>query len=155
MEIRKATIEDLNRIQELNLLLFEKEYKEYDKLLDLDWTFGKVGEKYFRDALTKSNHCAFVVEVDGVVVGYIVGAIEKGENYRKLPKMAALDNIFVLEEYRSKGIGKMLYGEFVKWAKGNGVKRVKVEASPDNVEGIAYYENMGFKGFTITLEGEI
>ena len=47
MEIRKATLDDLKDIQKLNLLLFEKEYKEYDKLLDKDWTFGEKGKKYF------------------------------------------------------------------------------------------------------------
>ena len=155
MEVRKAVIGDLKRIRELNFMLFEKEYEEYDDLLDMDWTYGEKGKKYFNEALTKSSYCAFVVEDKGVIVGYVIGTIAKGEEYRKLPKMAELDNIFVLEEYRSKGVGKMLYDEFVKWAKTQGVKRIKVEASPDNAKGIAYYEKMGFKAFTLTLEGEI
>ena len=37
--IRKAQIGDLEIVQTLNLKLFEKEYKEYDNLLDLKWTF--------------------------------------------------------------------------------------------------------------------
>lgn len=48
MEIRKATIRDLKRIQDLNFLLFEKEKKEYDKFLNMDWTFGEKGTKCFK-----------------------------------------------------------------------------------------------------------
>ena len=155
MEVRKATIKDLKEIQALCQKLFEKEHEEYDKLLDLDWTFGEKGEKYFKDSMTKSNSCVFVaVEADSII-GYLAGEIVKGEEYRKLPKMAEVGSLFVLDEYRSKGVGKELYDEFVKWAKGNDVKRVKVEASPGNEKGINYYEKMGFEGITLVLEGAI
>jgi hypothetical protein len=41
--MRKATIKDLKKIQELNLMLFEKEYDEYDKTLNVDWTYCGCG----------------------------------------------------------------------------------------------------------------
>lgn len=155
MKIRKATLEDLKRIQELNLMLFTKEHEEFDGLLDLDWTFGERGESYFRESLTKKDHCAFVAEEDEKIIGYLTGGLATGEDFRKLPKMAELESIFVLEEYRLKGIGKKLYLELVKWAKENDVKRMKVQADPRNEKGISYYEKMGFKGATIVLEGSI
>jgi len=34
--IKNATIDDLKRVQELNLLLFEKEHREYDSSLNLN-----------------------------------------------------------------------------------------------------------------------
>ena len=34
VEIRKATLKDLDIIQDLNLMLFQKEYEEYDKNLE-------------------------------------------------------------------------------------------------------------------------
>lgn len=155
MKIRKAVVGDLKRILELNLMLFEKEHGDYDKLLDLNWTFGKKGRKYFRDALTKSSSCVFVAEYEGVVVGYLSGGMSTGEEYRKLPKMVELGSLFVLEEYRSNGVGKKLYDEFMKWAKGKGFKRMKVEADPRNKKGVLFYEKMGLEGFTVILEREI
>jgi hypothetical protein len=47
--IKKATMDDLLKIQELKLKLFKKKHKEYDSLLDLNWTFGKVVTKYFKN----------------------------------------------------------------------------------------------------------
>ena len=46
--IRKATQEDLKAIQELNYKLFELEYNNFDQDLNMDWTFSKTGENYFR-----------------------------------------------------------------------------------------------------------
>ncbi len=62
MEIKRATIGDLKEIQELNLRLFKKEYKEYDKTLDLSWTTGKRGKKYFKESISNSGSCALVAK---------------------------------------------------------------------------------------------
>ncbi len=99
MQVRRAGIKDLKRIQELNLLLFEKEHKEYDEFLNLNWTFGEAGEKAFRKHLIEKDSCAFVVENDNIIIGYLVGSVCKLEEYRNAPKSAELDNMFVLEEY--------------------------------------------------------
>jgi len=78
-------------------------------LLDLDWTFGKKGTEYFKECLAKENSCAFVVEDKKQVVGYLCGGISKAESYRNAPKVAELDNMFVLGEYRGKkGMLKLL-----------------------------------------------
>ena len=44
--IRKATIEDLVSIQELNNSLFELEYENFDDTLKKGWTFEKEGKEY-------------------------------------------------------------------------------------------------------------
>ena len=155
MKVRKAVIGDLKRIQELSLMLFEKEIEEYDELLDMDWTFGEIGDKFFRKCLTGENTCSFVVEDKGKIVGYLVGEEVKGENYRILPKVAELDNMLVLKEYRGKGVGKMLYGAFIQWCKERGVKMIKVQASAKNKEAIAFYRKMGMEDYTLVLEGKI
>ena len=45
--IEKATIEDLEYIQKLNKKLFMREFEKYNKLLNIEWTFGEKGTKYF------------------------------------------------------------------------------------------------------------
>ncbi len=155
MIVRRAVVKDLKRIQELNLLLFEKEFAEYDNSLSLDWTFGKVGSKYFKDAITKEDSCVFVVEDGGKVVGYLAGGECSVEDYRKLSKVAELNDMLVLEEFRGKGVGKMLYSAFVDWCRKRGVKRVRVEATAQNKEAIEFYRKVGIKDYSLVLEGEI
>jgi len=62
--IRQATIEDLDSIQALNLKLFEEESEEFDKALDLNWTFGTEWEDNYKNHITNPNWCAFVVVID-------------------------------------------------------------------------------------------
>lgn len=45
--IRKATIKDLEEVQELNLMLFEKEHTDYDSSLNMQWTTSQSGSSYF------------------------------------------------------------------------------------------------------------
>ena len=86
--IKKAEIQDLKRVQELNLELFKKEYKEYDNLLNLDYTFWKTGTKYYKDRIIKDDWCIYICKINNKIIGYICWAISKGEDYRNLPIMA-------------------------------------------------------------------
>ncbi len=155
MEIRKAVAGDLKKIQELNLMLFEKEKREYDELLDLNWTFGEEGTSHFKDAINKDDACAFVVENNGKIVGYLVGGISEVENYRNAPKSAELDNMLVLEECRGMGVGGMLYDVFVEWCKDREVKMLRVNASAGNREAIGFYRKSGFEDYSLTLERKL
>ena len=152
MKIRRATIEDLGEIQKLNSLLFKKEYNEYDKLLNLDWTLGEKGTSYFKNILTNENKCAFVAEAEGNIIGYLAGQISKIKPYRNAPITAELDNTFVLKEYRNLDIGTKLYKEFVKWCEEKKVKIIRVQAFAPNTKAINFYHKNGFKDYTLILE---
>lgn len=155
VKIKKAKIENLKDIQKLNLLLFKKEYKTYDKLLDLKWTFGKEGTKYFKDTLTKKKSCVFIAIVENKIVGYLAGEESKGESYRNLPKMAELNNMFILKEYRRNGVGSKLYGAFIDWCKKRKVKIIRVEATAQNPQAIDFYRKKGFEDYNLTLEANL
>ena len=153
--IKTATMDDLQKVQELNLKLFEKEYKEYDSLLNLDWTFGRTGTKYYQDRISKEDSCVFIAFVDNKIVGYLCGGLTKAEDYRILPIVAELENTFVLDEFRSKGIGKQLYNKFIEWCKTKNVGKIRVEASAQNELAIKFYRVNNFKDYTLVLEADL
>ncbi len=155
MEIRKATIDDLQEIQRLNLLLFKKEAKEYDSTLNTDWTFSEPGKKYYTDKIKDKKSLALIAEEKDKIVGYLVGGIRKVHNYRNIKLMTELENMLVLEGYRSKGIGLSLMKEFVKWSEELGVSRIHVEASAANLGAINFYKKNGFKECNLSLELEL
>lgn len=150
--IRNATIDDLQKVQELNLKLFEKEYEEYDSLLNLNWTFGKEGTKYYKDRILKDDGCVFIAIVENEIIGYLCGGIKKAEEYRKISIVAELENTLVLEQFRSKGIGRQLFDEFIKWCKVKKIGKVRVEASAQNEGAIKFYRANNFKDYTLILE---
>ncbi|MDD5181782.1 MAG: GNAT family N-acetyltransferase [Candidatus Nanoarchaeia archaeon] len=150
IRIRKATVKELEVIQKLNLMLFEKEHKEYDSTLNLEWTFGNEGKKYFSGIIKKGFSA--VAEVEGQVVGYIVGQKSKNYPYRTTTDIAELSNMLVMDKYRGHGIGRKLVEAFMAWCKEKGYKHIKVEASAQNLGAIDFYRKLGFKDYTLILE---
>ncbi|GAI80436.1 unnamed protein product, partial [marine sediment metagenome] len=90
VKIQKAIIGNLKDIQELNLVLFKGEYEKYDKSLNLNWTFGDEGTKYFKDKISKEDSCALIAIVDNKIVGYLVGGLTKADSYRVVKKIASV-----------------------------------------------------------------
>lgn len=155
VKIQKATMENLKDIQNLNLELFKKEYEEYDKTLDCNWTFSDKGGKYFKDMINNNKNIALVVLDESKIIGYLVGSIIRASKIRLIKKMAVLDNMFILEDYRNKGIGAKLVNEFINWCKSNKIKRVRVVSSAGNINAINFYKKNQFFEWEITLEANL
>ena len=153
IKIQLATIKNLRDIQNLNHQLCIKENKEFDATINKDYPIQKAGEKYFKERI--KNGCTLVAIAEGKVVGYLVGAIIEHEDYRNISKIAEAENMFVLEKYRSSGIGKKLFDELIKWCKPKGAKRIRAVASAQNTRAIEFYKREGFTDYNLTLEKEI
>lgn len=155
--IKTATINDLEKVQELNLKLFKKEQKEYDPLLDLDWVFGKEGTKHYKDRISKDDGCVFVAIVDDKIVGYLCGKLARVGSYGRLPTVIAaeIETFFILDEFRSSGIGKKLYDKFIEWCKTKNVDKVRLDVHPRNELAIKFYRKNNFKDFYLTLEADL
>ncbi len=155
-KVKSATINDLKKVQELNLLLFEKEHAEFDDTLNCKWTFSKEGTEYFKNRINKDDGCVFVAYSENEIVAYLAGGlISKKENHRVMSKSAEIENMFVTDKCRRMGIGTKLYKSFIDWCKTKEVKRLRVTASAKNRSGINFYRKNGFTDYDLTLEKEI
>ena len=153
IKIDFAKTEDLKDIQNLNLLLFQKEKEEYDPTFNLNWTFGPEGTDYFSKSLKDNNSCILVARSDKQIIGYLAGKIKMTKNtHRTLENQAELENMMILAEYRNKQIGTKLVEKFFQWAKDKGIKNIKVIASSKNEPAINFYKKCGFKDYDHTLE---
>lgn len=147
--IKKATIDDLNTIQELNNKLFELEYNNFDPSLKIGWPYEIAGEEYFKDLI--ENQIIYLAIMNKEIVGYLAGSIHV-ENSYNTTSIAELDNMFILEEYRKYGIGTKLFNEFKDYCKKNKIDELKVTASSKNINAIKFYEKNGFENFETTLK---
>jgi ribosomal protein S18 acetylase RimI-like enzyme len=153
--IKKANINNLKDIQNLNLMLFEKEYKEFDNTLDCKWSKSKESKKYFTKRITDNDGCAYVAYDDDKLVGYLVGGLSEMSSYRTPTKFAELENMFILNEHRGHGIGTELYNKFLKWCKSKKIKKIRVIASAQNMNTIKFYKKNGFFEYDLILEQNI
>ncbi len=153
MQIRKAKLEDLKTLQDLNAKLFEKEHKEYDETLDSKWPYSKEGKKYFTERIQKG--CTLLAILNNKIVGYMAGGLSKPEVFRKISPFAELETMFVLKEARNLGIGSKFIEEFFSWCKKKKIKRVKITATAQNEKAINLYRKYGFKDYVLILEKDI
>lgn len=153
IEIRKAKLKDLKEILKLNLLLLEKENKEFDSVVNCGWTAAR-GKKYFKERIEKSG-CTFVAVVDENVVGYLTGGLIREEIFRFKIKMAELETMFVMDNFRGIGIGKGLFKAFERWSRSKKMNRLRVLVSLNNVQALEFYRKKGFKDQDMVLEMEV
>lgn len=58
-------------------------------------------------------------------------------------KAIYLDDLYVTETYRGKGIGNLLFNKIIETAKNNNCKKVKWQVSNWNKKAIKFYKNKG------------
>lgn len=153
--IRKATINDLDSIVNLNHKLCQKEFKEYDPTINPDYSITDKGKEDFKKDLTKENSIGFVVEDDNKIIGYVIGYFYKGESYRNVDQIGEIGNMWIDDEYRSQGIGKEFIENLEKWFKEKNVKRIKVVATFQNQKAIDFYKREGFKEYEVIFEKDV
>ena len=146
--IRKATIEDLSVIQALNNSLFELEKSNYDPTLVKDWPLTEEGKEYFCDLI--NNNYVIVAQLNNNIMGYLAGTINEKGSYEEV-KYGEINNMFIKDECRGLGIGKLLINNFKDYCKTNRINNVKVTASFKNKNAIEFYKKNGFEEFDLTL----
>jgi len=150
--IEKAAVADLKDIQFLNQELCKKENIDFDPTINENYAFSKAGEEYFKSRIESPDGIALIVREGDEVVAYLVGGMATPEDYRSVKSVAELENMFVREEMRGKGIGGKLIQQFEDWCKERGVEVIRVVASAQNSEAIKFYEAHGAKPVSLTLE---
>ena len=147
-------MKDLKDILRLNLALFKKEHKDFDKSLDLNWP-DREGKNYFEDRTKKSDGFVEVVEKDGKIIGYLCGGLCDKISYRKPAKCAELENMFIDKKFRNKGLGFIMTKDFLKWCKSKKVDCISTRASAQNKLSIKFYRNFDFKDYDLILEKKL
>lgn len=72
---------------------------------------------------------------NGIVIGYL--------NYSIMYEKAEINNIFVLKEYRSQGVGSKLLEYLLKKCKI--CENITLEVRKDNINALHLYKKFGFK----------
>jgi ribosomal protein S18 acetylase RimI-like enzyme len=153
LKIRKAKLSDLKIVRDLNAELFKFDGPR-DKFINHQWPY-KEGEKYFKKMIKGDKTVCLVAKINKEIVGYLAGAVTKKLSYRIVKKRIELENIFVVEKYRGKGVGSKLVEEFFKWGREQKATRILVVAYATNYKAIEFYKKNKFSPFSFSLEAGI
>lgn len=152
IKLRTANSDDIKLLQQLNNELFIDNYK-YDNDLVMDWAMGVRGKNYFSRIVKNKRAFCCIAEINGKAVGYI-SCIPKEISYRK-SRYFEIDNLGVVPDYQSKGIGTLLINKAKEWAKKKGYQRLFVISYFKNIRAIAFYKRNGLEEIDVSLETEI
>lgn len=78
-------------------------------------------------------------EIVGTITVYLLPRLELIEYY------SVIEDVFIKESERSKGIGTVLFQEVFKFLKENNVKFVTLNVRKDNVDAQRFYSRLGFE----------
>lgn len=149
--IREAKIEDLDAVLNLCHQLVLYDYK-FDNTLDRNWADSAIGRGLFTARIVNHDGIVLVADLDGQIVGYLIGGLIEPIPYRKVKVLAELEEIFVLDVYRSYAIGSKLLDRFYKWCRAEKAEKIQVVVSRDNHRGLNFYHRMGFHEHNMVLE---
>lgn len=141
---------------------FQRHLAELDKLgmLIVDENYGQKYTDATLKELPKDNGkflVAWSKDAPEKIVGLAVGiAPERKDAFydsigHKLKKEGRITELFVIEEYRGRGIARELLAEIDKFFLENKCTQVRLSVMADNKQAQKAYEKMGFQDRTIEM----
>lgn len=146
MNIRKAKIEDYDKIIELYKELYDAE-KIFDKNLSSTYNVSEKQKEEIQKRIKSRKEIFLVAEEDDKIIGLIDGYIIDNSNH--IEKVGYLDHLCVNKKYRKLRIGENLIQEFSNKMKNKNVTYLKLNAFEKNLPAIALYEKLGFEEYSI------
>ena len=102
--------------------------------------------RYLRDCFNGSNKSYLLVaEEGGDIAGFLKIDVAKIESFYVETRVLYLDDIFVREEYRGRGVSKLLYEEAEKIARKRRIKWLKARVYEFNKPAQAMAKSMGLR----------
>jgi predicted N-acetyltransferase YhbS len=139
VEIRTLKAEDLDAIVKIDEKVLGENRKDY-------W------ERRLQSMNDKSSQVSLVAEVEGEVVGFILGDVS-GWEFGVPETIGWMDTIGVEPGYQKKGVATALAHELIKNLKAIGVRTIYTLVSWNDWDLLQFFHAMGFtRGDLINLE---
>ncbi|MBP9782422.1 MAG: GNAT family N-acetyltransferase [Candidatus Pacebacteria bacterium] len=154
MNIRKANLNDVRNIVELNRLL-NKQHVALDPI----WAGGDVVntsfEKRLKEDLNNADSLHLVAEDNEKLVAWFEGSIEETLPYFTERKIGHIRSVYVLPEFRKQGITKAGVNMLFNWFKEHGIKLAELSVASENKEAVEVWEKLGFMEYKKRMKREI
>jgi ribosomal protein S18 acetylase RimI-like enzyme len=152
--IRKATSKDIDNLLALSSRLIHFDH-QFDPTMDVNWPLSSAGRDFFIERLESEDGIVLVAELDNRMVGYLIGGKIPADEFRIIPFLAELEEIFIDENCRGHAIGAKLWNEFLTWCRQHKLPRITVSVTARNQGAIGFYKKIGFQEYYLSLEMEV
>tara|TARA_B100000287_G_C20477812_1_gene719908 strand:+ start:75 stop:533 length:459 start_codon:yes stop_codon:yes gene_type:complete len=144
--LREATLEDLS-----TLLEFEKRLIEYER--DFTPNLKKSDFNYYnlKSYIIDPEISVVVAEEGNKLIASGYALIRENKIYKIPDKLIFLGFMYVIPEYRGKGINKKILDYLIAWGKNKGHNEFQLTVYAQNKSAIKAYKKSGFSFETITM----
>jgi len=146
IRIRKALPGDLEQ-----LLVFEQDLIKTERPFDPTVKPDPVNYYDLKAMLTGSYTEVVVAEINNRIIASGYARIDKSKPFLKHEKYAYLGFMYVLPEYRGKGINKQIIDALKNWATSQNINEFRLEVYYGNVAAIKAYEKIGFSRYSLEM----
>ena len=150
IEIRRAALKDLDQ-----LLIFEQGVIKAERPFDPTLKPDPVNYYDLKAMLTASHVYLLVGELNNNIIASGYARIEKSKSYLKHSQHAYLGFMYVLPEYRGKGINKLILDRLKEWVVSQGLSELRLDVYYANSSAIKAYEKFGFKSHMLEMRYNI
>ena len=112
-------------------------------------------QKRLSEILSNTDHCIFVIIADENIIGWIHGLYSLRV---ETDSFIEIGGLVIDENYRKKGIGRMLVEQLIEWSNFKKCNKIRVRCNTIRKDAHEFYKNIGFieikeqKIFDILLE---
>jgi len=149
IEIRPATLDDLDGLSHDSAELFAEDGVARDRLRDPDWPRDN-NRAWCAGLIAAPDALVLVATEEGTVVGHLIGTFSPASSMWTAAR-AELVSTHVAPSYRGQGIGGRMVEDFIAWGKDRGAARLHVSAYTANSAAIRFYQRFGFVPLSIEL----
>lgn len=159
--IRRMNIEDLDAIQSLYALQTESDDNPLTSLRISARQHAWEMRRLRQQLLTEQKYLAFVATLENEqtheesMIGYIAAILEQQAHLFKIDTVASIGELWVVEEYRGRGIGEALFEELTRAIHFNGIEWITVHMPASAHEALAFFEKLGFEQKNLELQAHL
>jgi len=139
IKLRPATIDDLEALKE-----FEQGVIQYERPFAPQLKPDPIHYYAIGDLIKNENSCFVVAEVDNKLIASGYASIEESEPTKKERFHAYLGFMYVVPEFRGKGVNGKIVEYLIDWSKKHNLTEIVLELYAENQSALQAYKKIGF-----------
>lgn len=144
--VREATLDDLP-----TLLEFEQGVIEAERPMDEGLKRTPTNYYDIERLISSPDIRLAVAEFDAKLVGSGYARLDAAKPYLQYDRQSYLGFMYVMPEFRGRGINQLILDDLFRWTLSRGVTEVRLEVYPNNPAAIRSYEKAGFTPYILQM----
>ena len=145
INIKKCTLEDSNKLQEISYETFSETFKDQNSPENMNAYLERAFNlKQLEEELSNISSDFFFVCFKNEVAGYLKVNTNEAQSEEMGDESLEIERIYIKNNFQKHGLGKYLFNTAMEIAQERNKKKIWLGVWEKNENAIAFYKKMGF-----------